>query len=80
MNPNAPLAETLMIEGKDLRVGDQLRTWYGRYEQVLEMKDYRNTYINDVRYKVFTACCTNDYNITIFEEAWDIRIAPRYES
>jgi len=65
-----------IIYGKELKVGDMLKTWYSRHERVQEIVDKRITpkLLDGKTHEVVTAKCTNGYNITIFLNENNIEI------
>lgn len=63
------------ILGKDLKVGDQIQTWFNEFVQVQRLGDHRTQVLNGVEHKLFTAFCLNGYNITVFADKKDVRIA-----
>lgn len=62
------------IKGKDLKVGDQIKTWYGAFVQVLEIKDARTQTLNGQNHELVTAYCTDNYNITVFLNRSDLKV------
>lgn len=64
------------IFGRDLRAGQLIETWSpGNAERVLKIEDFREQILNGVTYRLATAYCTNSYNITVFLDRKDVRLA-----
>lgn len=63
------------VLGKELKTGDMIQAWTGRSERIEKIAEHRTTVINGKQYRVATAFCTNNYNITIFLDEPSLRLA-----
>lgn len=67
---------TTTIFGRELKVGQLIKSWVpGEVQRVLEIGDQRTQVLNGKTHRLATAYCTNGYNVTIFLDKKNVRLA-----